>query len=60
MLHHLYGEENQLHEDPIIMNQIKFLKENDWLIERGRVWGSHIVLVTKPHQEYVDDIKNFV
>ena len=48
------------HEHPIIMDQIKDLLSNDWIKECEGVWGSRIVLATKPHQEYVTNIKDYI
>ena len=48
------------HESRIIMEHIKALKENQWIEECKGPWGSLIVLASKPHQEHVNDIKDFV
>ena len=52
----LYG----LHEKLIIMEQINALLSNNWIEEYGGAWGSQIVLAVKPHQEHIDDIREFV
>ena len=43
------------HKEPIIMEQIIFLFNNDWIREYGGSWGSHF-LAARPHQEDVDYI----
>jgi len=48
------------HERPIILEQISSLLDNDWIEECGGAWGSMIVLAAKPHQEHIEDIKNFI
>ena len=48
------------HESQIIMKHIHALLANDWIEQCGGPWGSRIVLAAKPHQEHVDDIKEFV
>jgi len=48
------------HEAVIIMKHIHDLLANDWIEECGGAWGSRIVLAAKPHQENIDDIKEFV
>ena len=45
------------HEHSIIIAQVDSLFKNDWIIECGRSWGSHVVLAVKPHQYHTDDIK---
>ena len=42
------------------MEHIDALKENKWIEECKGPWGSLIVLAPKPHQEHVEDIKDFV
>jgi hypothetical protein len=43
------------------MDQIASLLHNDWIDECGGPWGSLIILApTKPHQEHITDIKDFV
>lgn len=41
---------------PIIMKQIVDLLKNNWILECGGLWGSIILLATKPHQEEIDGI----
>ena len=48
------------HESKIIMEHIKTLLGNDWIERCEGPWGSSIVLSTKPHQEHIKDIDNFV
>ena len=48
------------HEAKIIQNQIASLLGNKWIHKCGVPWGSLIVLVAKPHQEYVIDINDFI
>ena len=48
------------HERPILLEHIKSLLANDWIEERGCAWGSMIVLVAKPYQEHINDIKYFI
>ena len=50
-----------LHEIPIMEKTI------DWLLELGHIqrdvlspWGSRITLAPKPHQEHVEDIKDYI
>ena len=45
------------HEKPIIMKQILSLLANYWIEEYGGVWGSMIVLASKPQQEHINDTK---
>ena len=40
------------------MDQIKSLLDNKWIHPCGGTWGSQIVLATRPHQEYIDNMKN--
>lgn len=48
------------HESKIIMESIDALKHNSWIRECKGPWGSSIVLAPKPHQEHINDIKEFV
>ena len=48
------------HEKPIIMKLINSLIDNDWIDKCGGTWGSMIVLAAKPHQEHIEDIKQFI
>ena len=48
------------HKGPVIMDQIESLLDNDWTRKCGGPWGSQIVSAAKPHQDHIDNIKNFV
>jgi hypothetical protein len=49
-----------LHESKIINQQLEVLRSNFWSRRYGGPWGSMIVLAPKPHQENIDDIKDFI
>ena len=47
-------------KEPIVMDQINSLLDNDWFRECGGSWDSQIVLVLQPHQEHIYDIKIYM
>jgi hypothetical protein len=49
-----------LHESKIIHQLLDVLRRNYWSRRCGGQWGSMIVLAPKPHQETIDDIKDFI
>lgn len=42
------------------MEQMHLLLSNDWIEECGGAWSSQILLAAKPHQEYINDSREFV
>jgi hypothetical protein len=48
------------HKGTIIMSHIKVLLHNGWIQPCNGHWGSSVVLATKPHQEHITDIQDFV
>ena len=48
------------HESTVISMHTKVLCDNDWIEQFEGGWGSPIVLASKPHQETIVNIENFV
>jgi hypothetical protein len=48
------------HESKIIMEHLEVLKANGWIRKCFGPWGSSIVLASKPHQEHIIDICDFI
>ena len=44
----------------MILEHVKALLNNDCIEICKRMWGSSVVLATKPHQEHIKDTDNFV
>ena len=42
------------------MEQVQKILANGWVKIFKGLWGSHIVLAAKPHQEHVTNIDNFI
>ena len=48
------------HGNPITMDQISSLLDNNWIEGCGDSWGSMIVIAAKPYQEHIMDIKKSI